>query len=159
MDIRFLGSSPAQPYDLRHVFQPLRVCPASGGSGSVFGRPPLEAQPRLEESTNRYKEGYLAQAPHVVRIVIHAHTGAMSSGLWLNVLLWLLSHATKASMALNDLQVQAKDKQAQSCAPFGGYREKRTDTGSCAFWRPHGGTDGYREEPAFLMWGSPLPHS
>lgn len=94
------------------------------------------------------------QAPHVVRIVTHAHTGAMSSGLRLDVLLWLLSHATKVSVALNDLKAQDKDKQAQSCVPFGGYREKRTGTGSCALWRPHGGTDGCREEGAFLMWVS-----
>lgn len=26
-------------------------------------------------------------------------------------------------------------------------------TGLCALWRPQRGTDGCREEPAFLVWG------
>lgn len=153
LDIRVLGSSPDQPCDLRQVSQPqvdrFWFWQASPRSPATDWRSPPIGTKR-DIWLNREQD----QAPHVVRIVTHAHTGAMSSGLWLDVLLWLLSHATKVSVALNDLKAQDKDKQAQSCVPFGGYREKRTGTGSCALWRPHGGTDGCREEGAFLMWVS-----
>lgn len=67
----------------------------------------------------------------------------MSSGLWLDVLLWLLSHATKVSVALNDLKAQDKDKHRAACllavtgrngqalgrAPSGGHMEELTAAG------------------------------
>lgn len=107
LDMRVPGSSRAsaacQPCDLRQVTQEslgvpgLRWLNFYSWRGGSPRRPSADWENLgefVQKGTSQLSTEQ-AQAPRAAQIFSHAHTGAMSSGLRLSVLLWLLSLATE----------------------------------------------------------------